>query len=152
VIAVLSSAPGYLASAFGGKWGEEIFPPQYRTEEYKGRLAQFYTLWSDLESVYAFSYNGFHAQALRKRKEWFIARPQVSYVTWWVDDSHIPTWQEGCDRYVRLVEFGASPEAFDFRHPFGADGQPTELDRERTRQLAAHYRNQKRSHHDTGST
>lgn len=33
----------------------------------------FFTLWRDLESVYAFAYYGdHHAGALRRRKEWFV--------------------------------------------------------------------------------
>jgi hypothetical protein len=140
------TGPGYLASAFAdsetdGMWGDVTVPHQYRSAEYDGRLAQFYTLWRDLESVYAYAYNGLHAAALRQRKEWFVARPMLSYVIWWVDDDYIPSWQEACERYQRLHEAGASAEAFDFRHPFGADGQPTQLNRDLIKQHAAHYRN-----------
>lgn len=142
-------APGYLASAFSdpatdGRWGEVQVPAEYRTDEFTMRVAQFYTLWRDLESVYAYAYNGLHAEALSKRKEWFVSRPRLSYVIWWVDDDTVPTWDEACARYARVHQIGSSPEAFDFKHPFSADGRTTTLDRELIKQYGEHYRRQKR--------
>jgi hypothetical protein len=40
------------------------------------------SLWDNLESVYAFAYRGPHAEALRKRKEWFVKAEWPTYVAW----------------------------------------------------------------------
>ena len=81
-------------------------------------------------SVFAFTYNGIHAEALSKRKEWFEHPKWPSYVAWWVEAEHTPSWEEAYERYDKLHREGSSPEAFDFKHPFGADGQPVKIDRE----------------------
>jgi hypothetical protein len=90
-------------------------------------VLQTITLWADLESVYQFSYQGTHLWALRKRKEWFRSGEWPSYVVWWVAEGDIPTWQQGCERLEHLHDHGATVFAFDFRHPFGPDGEATRL-------------------------
>lgn len=54
------------------------------------------SLWADLESVFAFAYNGVHAglnaEALKHRKEWFLTPEWPTYVAWWVEDNHEPDW------------------------------------------------------------
>jgi Domain of unknown function (DUF3291) len=87
------------------------------------------SLWRDLESVRAFAYSGRHLEALRHRSEWFEPARWPTYVAWWVEDDHVPTWDEGYGRLERLHAAGPSPEAFDFRHPFDAMGRPVRLGR-----------------------
>ena len=45
-------------------------PAFFVAEQYPGAPATL-SLWDDLESVYAFPYNGRHAEALSKREDWF---------------------------------------------------------------------------------
>ena len=94
------------------------------------------SLWDDLESVYAFAYNGRHAEALGKREEWFRKPEWPTYVAWWVEDDHIPTREEGATHLEHLHDHGSTYYAFDFKTPFSADGQPCRMDRDRVRDRA----------------
>ena len=87
----------------------------------------------DLESAFAFAYAGVHAEALSRRKEWFLAPAWPTYVAWWVPDDHTPDWHEATARHEHLHDNGPSPYAFDFKHPFGPDGNPVDIDRVRVK-------------------
>ena len=87
------------------------------------------SLWTELESVYAFAYRGPHGEAFRKRKEWFVKAEWPTYVAWWVDDDHVPTHEEAIERQKYIHENGPTPYAFDFRTPFDKAGSSTRLSR-----------------------
>lgn len=87
------------------------------------------SLWTDLESVYVFAYQGPHAEALRKRKEWFVKPEWPTYVAWWVHDDHVPTHEEVIARQRHIYEDGSTPYAFDFKTPFDETGNPTRMNR-----------------------
>jgi hypothetical protein len=72
-------------------WGAWMVPTIFNPEGYQNRVPETLSLWQDLESVFAFVYHGIHAQALNKRKEWFVHPQWSSYVAWWVEDDHIPS-------------------------------------------------------------
>jgi hypothetical protein len=138
----LDRIPDAFASAEGTAgflWRETGDPPDlgprfYRPEEHPG-APQTLSLWTELESPYAFAYHSHHAEALRHRKEWFVKPEWPTYVAWWVPDDHIPTWQEAHERLTALHDNGPSQSAFSFKTPFGPDGQATQLNRERVNQL-----------------
>lgn len=121
-------------------WGDWAAPAIFQKEADAGRMAQTLSLWRDLESVSAFAYNGLHAEALSKRKEWFVTPAWSSYVAWWVDDDHTPSWQEACERFDRLHREGSTSVAFNFKQPFDSNGQVVELDRASIKRMAAQYR------------
>jgi len=87
------------------------------------------SLWNDLERVVAFAYNGAHAEALMRRKDWFQAVGLPSYVAWWVAEHHDVDWKEGSERLDHLHAHGSSAFAFNFAKPFDAGGNPCRLDR-----------------------
>lgn len=99
--------------------------------EFTNRVAQTLSLWTDSEAVFAFSYAGVHADALRRRKEWFVKAAWPTYVAWWVPDDRWPDWCDANARLEHLHDHGTTAFAFDFRSPFGADGHPASLDRTR---------------------
>jgi uncharacterized protein DUF3291 len=111
-------------------WGVRATPTHFQGDEYENRGVATLSLWQDLESVFAFAYSSSHAEALSKRKQWFMEPRWPNYVAWWVRDDHTPSWPEACQRYDRLECEGASPDAFDFKRPFGPDGQPMRVDRD----------------------
>lgn len=82
------------------------------------------SLWRDIDSVFAFAYAGMHAEALRLRREWTVTSTWPNYVAWWVGDDEEPTWREAARRHESLRTRGPTVDAFDFRAPFDADGQP----------------------------
>lgn len=103
--------------------------PRFVTAELVGREAQTVSLWTDLESVFAFAYTSLHAEALRHRREWFLPPAWPTYAAWWVAEDHRPTWAEAIARLEHLHDHGASAMAFDFRTPFDANGHATRLQR-----------------------
>lgn len=110
-------------------WGDSICPT-FVSQDLHSHLARTFSLWRDLESVYAFAYSDLHAEALRLRREWFNDPQYPGYVAWWVADEYRPSVREATDRLEQLHAEGPTQTAFNFRRPFGPDGQPVNLDRE----------------------
>lgn len=109
-----------------GEWGKFDVPRFYtggRTDETDSRAGTL-SMWTDVGSVRAFVYAGFHKMLLRRRHEWFLEPEWPSYAMWWVPDDTYPTWTDASARLEHLWDHGPSPVAFDFRRPFGADGAP----------------------------
>ncbi|WP_443749931.1 DUF3291 domain-containing protein [Asticcacaulis solisilvae] len=78
------------------------------------------SVWSDLDSLAAFTYrNPEHLAIMRRRKEWFD-RMELAFVLWWVPAGHIPTVEEGKARLELLRHKGPHADAFTFRAPFPA--------------------------------
>ena len=109
-----------------GLWGRyqlAVVYPYERSDLATTREAVTLSLWRDIESVFAFAYSGAHLEALQLRGEWFEARRWPTYVAWWVADDELPTWADATARLDRLHADGPGPAAFDFHHPFDAQGQ-----------------------------
>lgn len=120
---------GFIASAkVLGEWGPTVLPA-FLAPELEPHYAQTYSLWRDIESVYAFAYAGRHADGLARRAEWFRELDCPGYVAWWVPQAHRPDTLEAVERIETLHREGPSPHAFSFRKPFGPDGQPHAIDR-----------------------
>ena len=66
------------------RWGEPGANPRFFEEDHHPFAPATLSVWDDLESVYAFAYNGRHAEALTKREEWFRAPEWPTYVAWWI--------------------------------------------------------------------
>lgn len=119
-------------------WKGRSYPTIFQDEAFSDITPQTLSLWQDIESVFAFAYyNSVHAVSLSKRKEWFEQPKWPTYVAWWVADEHTPAWEEAYKRYDKLHQEGSSPEAFDFKHPFGPDGRSIKVDREVARKKVA---------------
>ena len=108
-------------------WGELVCP-SFLSPEFDPHIARTLSLWSDLESVMAFSYSMRHGEALRMRNDWFRKPDFPGHVAWWVADDHIPTFIESTARLEQLHEAGPSAQAFNFKNPFDANGNPTRVD------------------------
>jgi len=109
-------------------WGTSICPSFVSPDLY-AHLAHTFSLWRDLESVYAFAYADSHGEALRHRHDWFPDPKFPNYVAWWVADGHVPSVREATDRLEQLNAEGPTAAAFTFKVPFDADGAPAPLDR-----------------------
>jgi hypothetical protein len=145
VFGAAGASPGQLDHYRGGDDGYRVSARdcpfgayatgRFVAPELAGREEQTLSLWADLESVFAFAYGTMHAEALRGRTAWFLRPAWPTYVAWWVDDDHWPSWAEANDRLEHLHDHGASAVAFDFRAPFDREGRPTSLDRPRVAAL-----------------
>ena len=123
------------------QWGDPLATPRLNARQRDARRdnsseespddyeAATLSLWDDLESVYAFAYYGRHAEALKKREDWFVKPEWPSFVAWWVENGQIPTWEDACSRLELLNEEGSTPHAFDFKTPLDSAGTPWRMDR-----------------------
>ena len=99
--------------------------------------SEIISLWTHLEPLFAFVYHGLHAEALHKRRDWFVKAAFPPYVIWWVNDEHVPDWGEAYARHEHLHQHGATAFAFDFKHPFDAAGSPAQINRAAAKSLGA---------------
>ena len=138
----VDQAPGMIArSGYADEpgpesWGEEVYPPFYK-ESGDGWSPATLSLWTDMESAFAFSYFGLHASALKKGREWFLSPEWPPYAAWWCDRDHRPLWREAIGKHALLHERGPTPEAFNFKSPFDRDGDRVKIDMKRAREIAA---------------
>ena len=119
-------------------WGDPGASPRFTAEQWEARIkddsattaasdgseAATVSIWDDLESVYAFAYNGRHVEALKKRSEWFVNLEWPTYIAWWVEDGETPTREDPASQLEHLDDKGSTPHAFDFKAPFDAAGTP----------------------------
>ncbi len=116
-------------------WGDPVHPYFHDPARHAGVVFTL-SLWRSLEAVSAYAYSGVHGEALRHRLDWFVKPQWPGYAAWWVADDHVPDWHEASRRLERLHEQGPTPEAFDFRTPFGPDDAPATIDRDAARGIA----------------
>lgn len=115
-------------------WGHPVHPRFYDPSRHAGVVFTL-SMWRSLEAVCAFTYSGSHAEALRRRLDWFLKPEWPGYAAWWVPDVHVPDWHEASARLEQLHDHGPSPQVFDFRGPFDPDGAPVTIDREAVRAI-----------------
>ncbi len=82
------------------------------------------SIWMDIETLKAFTYQTAHAQLIRHKNDWVTDIGRPSYVLWWVTAGHHPTVQEAADRFDYLAKHGPSDHAFDFKQTFPTPDHP----------------------------
>ncbi|AYG60678.1 DUF3291 domain-containing protein [Rhizobium jaguaris] len=117
-------------------WGKQVFPRFIEGSGFATAPSSL-SLWADIESLMAFTYNGVHADALKHARHWNVKQRWPALVLWWVDAAVIPEWKDGVERLERLHDEGASSVAFSFKQPYAAGGHPTTIDRSRVKEIAA---------------
>jgi hypothetical protein len=78
------------------------------------------SLWRDVQSLSDYVYKSAHTEMLKRRREWFERIEQAHQVLWWVPTGHRPSVDEAAERLAHLREYGATEQAFTFRHAFAA--------------------------------
>lgn len=138
----VEAAPGFIArSGYEGdpgppSWGEQVWPSFYK-ERGDGWSPATLSLWEAPGAIAAFAYRGVHGEAVRLGRTWFVEPEWPPYALWWVAVDHVPDWLEAVARHQLLHDTGPTPSAFDLRTPFGADGEPMDLNPGRWRRVDA---------------
>lgn len=114
-------------------WGPEVYP-RFHVENGDGWAPATLSLWVDIEHLFAFTYFGLHAQALKRGAEWFHPPTWPPLVLWWTHAQ--PTWAEGVARMHSLHDNGPGPGHFTFKHPYSPDGTATRIDKTRIQSIA----------------
>jgi hypothetical protein len=125
---------GYPGEPGPESWGDQVFPRFIEGSGFDWAPSSL-SLWADVESLMAFSYSGVHADALKHANRWQVKRQWPALVLWWTEAR--PDWQEAVVRFEHLHDHGPRPVAFDFKDPYGPDGNRMSIDRARVRELAA---------------
>jgi hypothetical protein len=81
------------------------------------------SVWSSVESLFAFVYRTVHTDVMKRRREWFEKPAEAYQVLWWVPAGHIPTTQEAMERLMHLRREGPTPRAFTFKQRYPAPGE-----------------------------
>lgn len=127
---------GYAGYPGARSWGIQVFPRYIKGSGFESAPSSL-SLWADIESLMAFTYNGVHAEALKNARNWNVKQTWPPLVLWWVSAYHRPDWHEGVERLEYLADHGPSHYAFTFKQPYGPDGTETAIDRDRVKELAA---------------
>ena len=127
---------GYTNEPGPESWGIQVYPRFY-IEQGDGFSPSTLSIWRDLESVFAFTYFGLHAEALAHGREWFKKPEWPPYVLWWIKAGEHPNWADGVLRHELLHDTGPSAFAFNFKYAFDAKGKSVILDHAYAKLIAA---------------
>lgn len=127
---------GYDGEPGPESWGEKVYPRFIADSGFTDAPSSL-SLWSGLETLMAFSYNGVHADALKHARNWNQRQAWPALVLWWVAEGDRPFWADGAERLEHLADHGPTPRAFTFKTPFCPDGKTTGIDRESVKAIAA---------------
>ena len=125
---------GYDGEPGPESWGAQVFPRFIEGSGHDSGPSSL-SLWQDIESLMAFSYAGVHAEALRNARNWNTRNDWPPLVLWWLEAGSRPDWEQAVEKLEWLHDHGSGPQAFTFKQPFGADGQPWQIDRDRVKAL-----------------
>ncbi|MEO1493772.1 MAG: DUF3291 domain-containing protein [Pseudomonadota bacterium] len=134
ILASVAQADGFVARAGYDdedgdppEWGPQVWPRWY-VELGDGWSPATLSVWEDLEAIAAYAYSGFHGEAVRMGRQWFVDGPWPPFVIWWIADGTRPDWVEGVKRFHDLADNGPQATAFDLKAPFDRDGVRMDLD------------------------
>lgn len=81
------------------------------------------SVWKSIEALEQYVFKTFHADFLKRRREWFQAYGKVYTALWWVPEGVVPTMQEAVNKLDYLQKNGPSEFAFDFKNKFAPQGK-----------------------------
>lgn len=114
-------------------WGEKVYPRFIKDSGFEDAPSSL-SLWTGLEALMAFTYNGVHADALKHARNWNRRQAWPSLVLWWVPGGSRPVWADGAGRLEHLYDHGATPRGFTFKVAFCPEEKPIIVDRESMRE------------------
>jgi hypothetical protein len=76
------------------------------------------SVWESIEDLEHYMYKTFHADFLRRRKEWFQRYGKVYTAMWWIPAGQYPTLQQAVDNLDYLEKNGPTEKVFDFKTKF----------------------------------
>jgi hypothetical protein len=83
------------------------------------------SVWESVDALADFVFRGFHAEVMRRRREWFAALREPYTVAWWVAEGVWPSITDAEERLASLREHGPTPHAFTLRRAFPPHGGST---------------------------
>ncbi len=87
------------------------------------RLIVNMSVWESLEDLAGFVFGGFHAEVMRRRREWFARMRDPYTAVWWVPAGTLPTVAQAEQRLASLRSAGPTPYAFTPQRSFPPPGE-----------------------------
>jgi hypothetical protein len=84
------------------------------------------SVWESLEALAEFVFGGFHAEVMRRRREWFARLRDPYTVAWWVAVGERPTVADAEERLGCLRKHGPTRYAFTIQRAFPSPGSTSE--------------------------
>ena len=109
-------------------WGEKVYPRFIHGSGFTDAPSSL-SLWTGIEALMAFTYNGVHADALKYARNWNQRQAWPALVLWWVPEGSRPVWADGAERLEHLHDHGPTPRGFTFKVAFCPDGNAIAIDR-----------------------
>ena len=81
------------------------------------------SVWSSIESLFAFVYRSGHAELMKRRREWFEKPAEAYQALWWIPAGHIPSIEEALQRLADLRRDGPTPRVFTFSQRYPPPGE-----------------------------
>jgi hypothetical protein len=82
------------------------------------------SVWTSIDLLWSFVYDGTHLLAMRRRREWFTHFGETYMALWWIEAGTIPSFDDARERLDHLSEHGPTPYAFNFKQRFLPGGAP----------------------------
>lgn len=76
------------------------------------------SVWKDVDSLKKFTYETYHSEFIKRRKEWFTKYGQAHHAMWWIKEGAFPAAEKAMARLKFLQKKGPSNKAFDFKSVF----------------------------------
>ena len=86
------------------------------------RIIVNFTVWENLESLKAFTYQTVHTYFLKSRMKWFEKSDEDHVVMWWIPKGYIPKLLEAKEKLELLRKEGPGPEAFNLKEMYDHQG------------------------------
>ena len=120
-----------------GPWGKFAVPRFFDGARGLGvrELSQSLSVWTCLEALYAYAYDGLHGEVLKVSRAKFHV--EFYAVAWWVADGVKPTWTEAVERLHYLYDHEPSPRGFKVSRALDETGNRMTMN---PRKLAAYRR------------
>ena len=81
------------------------------------------SVWSSIESLFAFVYRSGHTEVMKRRREWFEKPTEAYQALWWIPAGHTPSIEEALERLALLRREGPTPRAFTFNQRYPRPGE-----------------------------
>lgn len=79
------------------------------------------SVWSNVESLFNYTYKSKHIEVFKRKKEWFSKVKMVHMAFWYIPKGYEPTFQDAKERLDYLNMYGSSPYAFTFKNKFSIE-------------------------------
>jgi len=76
------------------------------------------SVWKNIECLEHFTFNTFHTDFIRRRKEWFKQYGTAHFAMWWIREGNYPRVEQSMARLKFLQTKVATSKAFDFKNRF----------------------------------